>query len=135
MATYQSKYSGAQIDEAVKKVLDNEYPSSGVQTPFFDLKSLGLPTVSTDGTTSDLTTSTSSIRSALDNGAVKFALNVKGFGDVNVIMNACVNNGAYLCTYVAQNLTLTLIIAENAIQASATPVTATATYNGEVEVV
>ena len=103
--------------------------------PFFDLAALGLPTVATDGTTSDLTLDTTDICAALDKGAVKFGLNVDGSGAVEVVMNKYEVNGLYLCTYTIFNLTLTLMIATNGIQASATAVSSVATYNGEVEVV
>ena len=103
--------------------------------PFFDLAALGLPTVATDGTTSDLTLDTTDICAALDKGAVKFGLNVDGSGAVEVVMNKYEVNGLYLCTYTIFNLTLTLMIATNGIQASATAVSSAATYNGEVEVV
>ena len=103
--------------------------------PFFDLAALGLPTVDTDGTTSDLAMDTADIREALDRGAVKFALNVNGTGAVEVIMGAYKTNSLYLCTYTIMNTTLTLMIAENAIQASAAAAASVAEYNGEVEVV
>ena len=104
--------------------------------PFYDLAALGLPTVMTDGTTSDLTVDATAIRAALDKGAVKFALNVDGSGLVEVVMNKYEVNGLYICTYTAFNLTLTLMIAENAIQASAAEAASASieTYNGEVEV-
>ena len=104
--------------------------------PFFDLTALGLPTVKTDGTTSDLTLDTTDICAALDKGAVKFGLNVDGSGAVEVVMTKYEVNGLYLCTYTIFNLTLTLMIAENAIQASVSSASASvADYNGEVEVV
>ena len=103
--------------------------------PLYDLTALGLPTVATDGTTSDLTLDTTDIRNALDKGAVKFGINVDGSGAVEVVMTKYEVNGLYLCTYTIFNLTLTLMIATNGIQASATAVSSAATYNGEVEVV
>ena len=110
---------------------------SGVEReiPAYDLAALGLPTVKTDGTTSDLTLDTTDICAALDKGAVKFGLNVDGSGAVEVVMTKYEVNGMYLCTYTIFNLTLTLMIATNGIQASATAVSSAATYNGEVEVV
>ena len=110
-------------------------PMSDNGIPFFDLVALGLPTVNTDGTTSDLTIDTADIRNALDQGAVKFILNISGAGTVEVVMTQYATNGLYICTYTALHLTLTLMIAENAIQASATTVSNTKIYNGEVEVV
>lgn len=101
--------------------------------PFFDLAELGLPTVYTDGTTSDLTLDTTDICAALDNGVVKFAVDVDGYGMIEVIMSGCVISGLYLCSYTIMDKTLTLMIAENAIQASASA--SIETYNGEVEVV
>ena len=104
--------------------------------PLYDLTALGLPTVKTDGTTSDLTLDTTDIRAALDKGAVKFGLNVDGSGAVEVVMTKYEVNGLYLCTYTIFNLTLTLMIAENGLQASVTAMAAdVAEYNGEVEVV
>lgn len=123
--------------EIVASVLD-EIPTGGEDSgaiPFFDLAALGLKTIDTDGTTSDLEIDTSYIRSALDNGAVKFAMNVNGAGAIEVVMSKYEVNGLYICTYTALHLALTLMIAENAIQASATAVSSVAEYNGEVEVV
>lgn len=124
-------------EEIVASVLE-EIPTGGggsANIPFYDLTALGLPTVATDGTTSDLTLDTTDIRAALDKGAVKFGLNVDGSGAVEVVMTKYEVNGLYLCTYTIFNLTLTLMIATNGIQASATAVSSVATYNGEVEVV
>ena len=106
-----------------------------VNIPFYDLAALGLPMVKTDNTISELTIDTTAIRAALDKGAVKFALNVDGSGPVEVIMNKYEANGLYICTYTAFNLTLTLMIAANGLQASAAEMTSVAVYSGEVEVI
>lgn len=124
---------GDYIAVGVGEIGGGEAEPAGI--PFFDLTALGLPTVATDGTTSDLTLDTTDICAALDKGAVKFALNVDGSGAVEVVMTKYEVNGLYLCTYTIFNLTLTLMIATNGIQASATAVSSAATYNGEVEVV
>ena len=127
-------------DGSVLTIVDGSWipqkpKNESVGVTSIDLISLGLPTVMTDGTTSDLTLDTTAIRAALDKGAVKFALNVDGSGAVEVVMNKYEVNGLYICTYTVFNLTLTLMIATNGIQASATAVSSAATYNGEVEVV
>ena len=106
------------------------------EIPFFDLASMGLPTVKTNGITSDLSCDTSTIRSALDNGFAKFALNVEGIGRIEVVMNKYYENGLYICSHTNMAKTFTLMIAENGLQASVTAMAADVVeYNGEVEVV
>ena len=117
--------SAEKLPEAISEALAQAKESGEFDDsiPFFDLAALGLPAVKTDGTTADLEIDTADIRAALDNGPVKFAVNVEGYGRVDLVMNkyTIVEYGLYMCVYYDGNNVSTLMIAENALQASIVP--------------
>ena len=93
------------------------------EIPFFDLAEMGLPEVPGNGTTANLTVDTTEIKSALDNGCVKFAVNAEDTGRVEIVMNKYSVDayGIYLCLYNTPDGAFMLMIADGAIQASIIP--------------
>lgn len=108
------------------------------EIPFFDLAEMGLPEVPSNGTTANLTVDTTEIKSALDNGCVKFAVNAKDTGRVEIVMNKYSVDayGIYLCLYNTPDGAFMLMIADGAIQASIIPLSSlpavSETDNGKV---
>lgn len=106
--------------------------------PFFDLAEMGLPEVPGDGTTADLATDTTEIKSALDNGCVKFAVNMGLAGRVEFVMNKYSIDayGLYACIYSMSDSAIILMIADGSIQASivtlSTLPTVSETDNGKI---
>jgi len=111
--------------------------ASGV-IPFFDLAAMGLPEVPGDGTTANLTVDTTEIKSSLDNGSVKFALNAEFAGRMEFVMNKYSTDayGLYACIYNMPDSAIILMIADGSIQASIVPISAlpdvSETDNGKV---
>ena len=91
------------------------------EIPFFDLAEMGLPEVPGNGTTANLTVDTTEIKSALDNGCVKFAVNAEDTGRVEIVMNKYSAEGFYMCFYYLLNAVFILMIADNALQAALLP--------------
>ena len=91
------------------------------EIPFFDLAEMGLPEVPGNGTTADLTVHTTEIKSALDNGCVKFAVNAEDTGRVEIVMNKYSAEGFYMCFYYLLDAVFILMIADNALQAALLP--------------
>lgn len=81
--------------------LDEKLSNLAGTTPTFDLATMGLPDVSLDGAEAYLATDTTAIMTALENGAVRFLLNVS-FGEnvlsMSVIPNPVSSMGAWVCT-------------------------------------
>lgn len=108
------------------------------EIPFFDLADMGLPEVPGDGTTANLTVDTTEIKSALDNGSVKFALNAEFAGRMEFVMNKYSIDayGLYACIYSMPDSAIILMIADGSIQASIVPISAlpdvSETDNGKV---
>lgn len=108
------------------------------EIPFFDLAEMGLPEVPSNGTTANLSVDTTEIKSALDNGCVKFAVNAKDTGRVEIVMNKYSVDayGIYLCLYNTPDGAFMLMIADGAIQASIIPLSSlpavSETDNGKV---
>lgn len=108
------------------------------EIPFFDLAEMGLPEVPSNGTTANLTVDTTEIKSALDNGCVKFAVNAEDTGRVEIVMNKYSVDayGIYLCLYNTPDGAFMLMIADGAIQASIIPLSSlpavSETDNGKV---
>ena len=108
------------------------------EIPFFDLAEMGLPEVPGNGTTADLTVDTTEIKSSLDNGSVKFALNAEFAGRMEFVMNKYSTDayGLYACIYSMPDSTIILMIADGSIQASIVPISAlpdvSETDNGKV---
>lgn len=90
------------------------------EIPFFDLAEMGLPEVPGNGTTANLTVDTTEIKSALDNGCVKFAVNAEDTGRVEIVMNKYSVDayGIYLCLYNTPDGAFMLMIADGSLQAS-----------------
>ena len=106
--------------------------------PFFDLAEMGLPDVPSDGTAVDLATDTTEIKSALDNGSVKFAVNLEDAGRIEFVMNKYSIDayGLYACIYSMPDSAIMLMIADGSIQASivliSTLPTVSETDNGKI---
>lgn len=90
------------------------------EIPFFDLAEMGLPEVPGNGTTANLTVDTTEIKSSLDNGSVKFALNAEDAGRVEIVMNKYSVDayGIYVCSYNMPDGAIMLMIADGSLQAS-----------------
>ena len=91
------------------------------EIPFFDLAEMGLPEVPGNGTTANLTVDTTEIKSALDNGCVKFAINAEDAGRMEFVMNKYSAEGFYMCFYYLLDAVFILMIADNALQAALLP--------------
>ena len=113
---------GKRLDEKLSEIDQKINKNSGTGTsgtiPTFDLASLGLPTVQTNGIVSSLDTDTAGIKTALDNGAVKFALNIDGFGRVEIVMTkySVDKYGVYMCVYTTPDGSVILTIADGGLQ-------------------
>ena len=93
------------------------------EIPFFDLADMGLPEVPSNGTTADLVVDTTEIKSSLDNGSVKFALNAEDAGRVEIVMNKYSVDayGIYVCSYNMPDGAIMLMIADGDIQVGVAP--------------
>lgn len=106
-------------------VLGDVTATGNAEIPFFDLAGMGLPKVPSDGTTADLAVDTTEIKSALDNGCVKFAVNAEDAGRVEIVMNKYSVDayGIYLCLYNTPDGAFMLMIADGSLQAGVVPLT------------